>query len=176
MPKSIMLQITCACPWACMSPPITPKLSQGLPSLVTKPGMIVWNGRFLRLQPVEMVRVEREQAAAVLEREAQVARHVVRAEAVEVALDQADAVEVAVDDRHVNRVGLRRVARHRVQVGPLRLDLAPDAGRRRAWRSGRDRQRAEVGVGVVLGPVFVGQLLGLDHQVKRLGRLRPHRS
>ena len=28
-----------------MSPPIRPKLSQGLPSLVTKPGMIVWNGR-----------------------------------------------------------------------------------------------------------------------------------
>ena len=45
MPKSIMLQITCACPWACMSPPIKPKLSQGWPSLVTKPGMIVWNGR-----------------------------------------------------------------------------------------------------------------------------------
>ena len=46
MPKSIILQITCTCPWACMSPPISPKLSQGWPSLVTKPGMIVWNGRF----------------------------------------------------------------------------------------------------------------------------------
>ena len=40
---------------------------------MTNPGMIVWNGRLLRLEPVEMVRVECEQATAVLERETQVA-------------------------------------------------------------------------------------------------------
>ena len=78
---------------------------------MTKPGMIVWNGRFRGSSRFAMVRVEREEAAAVLQREAQVARHVVRAEAVEVALDQADAVEVAVDHRHVDRVGLHRARR-----------------------------------------------------------------
>ena len=44
----------------------------------------------VRLEAVGVRRVEREQAAAVLEREAEVARDVARAEAVEVALDQAD--------------------------------------------------------------------------------------
>ena len=139
--------------------------------------MIVWNGRFLRLEPVEMVRVEREQAAAVLEREAQVARDVVRAEAVEVALDQADAVEVAVDDRHVDRVGLQRVARRSGASWPARGLIS--ARRRAAYGleiSAATGSVAEVGVGVILGPVLVGQLLGLDHQVKRLGRLRAHAS
>ena len=120
MPKSIMLQSTCACPWACMSPPIRPKLSQGLPSLVTKPGMIVWNGRLCGSRRLACDSVEGEQAAAVLEREAEVARDVVRAEPVEVALDQADAVAVLVDDRHVDRVGLAGLARRRAGRWPGR--------------------------------------------------------
>ena len=37
--------MTCAWPCGCMLPPITPKLITAFPSLVTKPGMMVWNGR-----------------------------------------------------------------------------------------------------------------------------------
>ena len=33
------------CPCGCMSPPITPKDIHGFPSLVAKPGMMVWKGR-----------------------------------------------------------------------------------------------------------------------------------
>ena len=45
MPWSMMLTSTCAWPCGCMSPPITPNDRNGLPSLVTIAGMIVWNGR-----------------------------------------------------------------------------------------------------------------------------------
>ena len=134
--------------------------------------MIVWNGRFLGSSRLQMGRVECEQAAAILKHEPQPGRHVVRAEPVEVALDQAHAVKVTVDDRHVNRVGLRRVARHRVQVGLLAVRSRPPA--RGIWLGDqrRDRQRAKCRIGVIFGPVFIGELLGLDHQMKRLGRLR----
>ncbi len=40
-----MRSITCVWPCACIEPPITPKLMSGCPLRVTKPGMIVWNGR-----------------------------------------------------------------------------------------------------------------------------------
>jgi predicted dehydrogenase len=90
----------------------------------------------VRLQAIGVARVEREQAAAVLEREAQAVRDVPRAEAVEVALDQADAVEVPVDDRHVDRVGLGRVAGRRAVVGAVRVEQAARF-LRRPWRSAR---------------------------------------
>ena len=69
----------------------------------------MWNGRLRGSSRLRWLGVEREQRAAILERETQVGRDVVRPEAVEVALDQADAVEVAVDHGHINRVGLQRV-------------------------------------------------------------------
>ena len=46
-----------------------------------------------RLEAVEMTGIEREQRTPILKREAQVARHVVRAEPVKIALDQADALK-----------------------------------------------------------------------------------
>ena len=41
MPKSTILTITCACPCGCIAPPISPKLIRGLPSFMTKAGIIV---------------------------------------------------------------------------------------------------------------------------------------
>ena len=38
-------------PCGCMVPPITPKLATGWPSLVMKPGMMVWNGRLFGRRP-----------------------------------------------------------------------------------------------------------------------------
>ena len=129
----------------------------------------------VRLQPVGVRRVEGEQAAPVLEREAEVARDVARAEPVEVALDQADGVAVLVDHRHVDRVRRLRVAGRGPVVGMGGVDqLAPARGVRLRDQLG-DGDPGEIGVGVVFGPVLVGELLGLDHQVERLGRLRPHR-
>ena len=65
-----------------------------------------------RLESVEMRRGRVRIETPVLQRETQISRHMVRPEAVKIALDQAHTVEVAIDDRHVNRVGLHRVARH----------------------------------------------------------------
>jgi hypothetical protein len=45
MPKSIRFTSTCACACGCTEPPITPNASHGCASYITKPGMIVWNGR-----------------------------------------------------------------------------------------------------------------------------------
>ena len=45
MPKSMRLSSTWTWPWGCIEPPMTPKDSQGLPSLVTNAGMMVWKGR-----------------------------------------------------------------------------------------------------------------------------------
>ncbi len=72
--------------------------SHGLPSFVTIAGMIVWNGRLCGSRRLRCVVVEGEQRAAVLQREAQVARHDAGAEAEVVALDQRAAVAVLVDD------------------------------------------------------------------------------
>src|SRR5262245_42844646 len=60
-----------------------------------------------RLESIGMCGVEGKEAAAVLEGKAQVARHVERAKAVKVALNQAHAVEVLVDDGQIDGVGLK---------------------------------------------------------------------
>ena len=105
-------------------------------------------GPLARLEAVGVRRVEGEEAAAVLEREAEVARDVHRAEAVEVALDQADAVEVLVDDGQVDRVGLAPARRGSAGRWRGRVDQCGasgrvglrDQGRRRGpWRT-RGRQ------------------------------------
>ena len=77
-----------------------------------------------RLQAVGVGRVEGEEAAAVLERKAELAGDVVRAEAVEVALDQAHAVEVLVDDGQVDRVGLERARRASGGRWPARRSIS----------------------------------------------------
>ena len=45
MPWSMMFDSTCQWPCGCIGPPITPNGMNGLPSLVTNPGMLVWSER-----------------------------------------------------------------------------------------------------------------------------------
>ena len=45
MPKSMMFDSTCQWPCGCMAPPMTPNGMNGLPSFVTKPGMLVCSDR-----------------------------------------------------------------------------------------------------------------------------------
>ena len=58
-----------------------------------------------------------------------------------------------------------------VRGGPLRIDqlgALPGVILRDEFR---ERHLGEIHVGVVDGPIFVGQLLGLDEQVQLLGRV-----
>ncbi len=71
-----------------------------------------------------MIRVKCEETSPILQREAQIARYVERAKTVEIALNQADAVEVAIDHREIDRVGLLRVTRGWMLIGPVKVELA----------------------------------------------------
>ena len=69
----------------------------------------------VRFEPIEVMLVEGEQLPAVLQDEAHVARHDLRAERVKIALDQRAAIAVLVDDREIDRVArgeLRIAGRH----------------------------------------------------------------
>ena len=118
--------------------------------------------------------VEREQAAAVLEAESEVAGIVPRAEPLEIRLDQADSVEILVDHRHVDRVRRLRLARDRAVVGVVGVHQR-GAGPG-IWLGDQlgHGDPGEGGVGVIPGAIFVGELLGLDQDVEPLGGVRAH--
>ena len=172
MSKSIMLTSTCTCPCGCMSPPITPNDSHGLPSLVTIAGMIVWNGPLVRLEPVEVLVVERKQAAAVLHHEADVARHDLRAEAAKLLWMNEQQLRSLSTTRQINRVAVAPAADRPAPTsaaawsGSISLPLPGGVFLRDQLGH---RQLVEIRVGVVLGPVGEGQLLGLDEQVQIIG-------
>ena len=73
MPKSIRLTTICTWPCGCMSPPMTPNASQGLPSLGHERRDDGVERPLARRAAVGVAGVEGEQAAAVLEAEAEVA-------------------------------------------------------------------------------------------------------
>mmetsp|Transcript_19740 Transcript_19740/g.78614 ORF Transcript_19740/g.78614 Transcript_19740/m.78614 type:complete len:568 (+) Transcript_19740:124-1827(+) len=151
---------------------------------------------------VGVVLLEREQSAAVLQREA--ADRELRAEAVVVGLDERDHVAVLRRGGQVGRVaergqrevqcsftrllrvllltrgralGVAREDGRRAGVDGLRRDVGIDerAALRRVVLGEEPRHRdvGEVGVGVVLCRVGVRELLRLDVGVQRVGRVEP---
>ena len=128
----------------------------------------------MRLEAVGVLVVEGEQRPAVLQREAEFARHDLRAEAEVVALDQRAAVAVLVDDRQIDRVAVPAVAGRPAGTSTAALfgiDPLPLLSRRTPSRSARPTgTSADRRVGVELGAVGKGELLGLDEQVQILRR------
>ena len=64
-----------------MSPPITPKQSHGLPSLVTIAGMIVWNGRLCGSRRLRCLSSSANSEPRFCITKPDIARHDARAEA-----------------------------------------------------------------------------------------------
>ena len=120
--------------------------------------------------------VEREERAAIVQREAGPGRHEAAAEPLVDALNQRDDVAVLVDRREVDGVaagGVRQAVEHRwldVRGGPRRIDQS-------GARCLACALSSIAGTGVVAEPwiadvpqhVGVGQLLRFDHHVQRLG-------
>ena len=128
-----------------------------------------------RSERVRVRLVEREQCAAVVQREAGAGRDDRGAEPFVDALDQRDDVAVAVDDGEVDRVVARRIgqavkggrahvvrrtAGTNLRCAPLRMWLVEHR---------RDRRLREARVADVAQHVRVGELLRLDHHVQRAG-------
>ncbi len=80
----------------------------------------MWNGRFRGSRRLRGPGSSANERTAVLEHETDLVRHVMRAEIVEVALDQAHAVEIVIDDGQVDGIGLGRFAGAGVLVWPGR--------------------------------------------------------
>ena len=129
---------------------------------------------FPRRKRIGMRRVEREQPAAVLQREARAVGHEAGSEVGEVALDERDHVAGSIDDAQIGGVAAVRGQRARRDfgIGVARIDLARRAARAYAfdsiastgtsWNAGSQTCRCHVGI---------GELLRLDQRVKRLGRV-----
>src|SRR5262249_20191390 len=72
----------------------------------------------VRLQAIEMLRIEREQRAAILQGEAEPARHQSRTETEIVALDQRHTVAVLVDHREIDGITAAELGVARRDIGP----------------------------------------------------------
>src|SRR5258705_470319 len=128
-----------------------------------------------RCQHVRVVFVEREERAAILQREAGASRHQPAAEPLVDALNERHDVAVAIDCGKIDRVAA--VARgdriDRDRLGSHGRRVRPDQPRAR-FRSllvheRRHRDAPELRIGGVPQHVRVGALLGLDHHVQRCG-------
>ena len=121
---------------ACMLPPMTPKGPGRRPSRSSSPGMIVWNGRLPRGDPVGVALLLGEAGAAVLQRDPRVPHRHARAEALEDRLDPRHGVALAVDGAQVGRAAAGPHAR----VG---CGTRPDARPQRAGVGQVDRGVAD---------------------------------
>ena len=130
----------------------------------------------MRLQCVEVVRIEAEQLPAVLHDEADITRHNLRAEAMIVALNERAAVAIFIDNRQVNCVTLAedRVSGIDVRCSFLHVDacsLVIAVLFRNQLGGG---QLVEVGIGVELCSVGKSQLLRFDKEVNQVRRIVSH--
>src|SRR5215211_6938411 len=103
---SIKFDSSCAWPWGCIGPPITPKAAQRAPSFVARPGMIL---------------LQTERGAPVLEADAGALRHHAAAEAHVEAVYERAAVALGVHGAQVGRVLPERRLDH-LLGGPIRRD------------------------------------------------------
>ena len=116
--------IVCTWPGGWIGPPMTPNAASGAPSRVTKPGMIVWNGRLLPGHLIRMAGHEREAGAAVLQADAGARHDDRRAEAHVVRLDQRNHHAARIAGRKIDGAALRRGAR----LEPLRAFRVDQSG------------------------------------------------
>src|SRR5712671_4592966 len=110
-----MRENTCMWPCGCMAPPIRPKVATGLPSLVMKAGMMVWNGRFFG--PTGS---GHEAGRAVLESDARARHDDARTKAGVVRLDQRHHHARGVGGTEIDRAAILGRARAKI-LGLLRI-------------------------------------------------------
>ena len=127
IPWSTRLTMCCACVSGCTLPPMLPKAINGAPSFITKPAMMVWNGR-LRGATMLGLLGERERRTAVVQHEAARRHSGAAAVDAEHAVHERHHVAPPIRRRHVDRAALGAAGDARLRSG-VEIDLA--AQRRR---------------------------------------------
>ena len=155
-------------PCGCMAPPIRPKVATGLPSLVMKAGMMVWNGRFFGPTSLGWPLVVTKPAGAVLQRNAGARHDDARAEAGVVRLDQRHHHAGLVGGAEIDRAAVLGHAGAEV-LGLLRIDQLGAALEVALVEHLLRRHLHEARVGDVAIDVGEGELHRLDAQMRHLG-------
>ena len=154
-------------PCGCMAPPIRPKVATGLPSLVMKAGMMVWNGRFFGPTWLAMARGRHEARGAVLQRDAGARHDDARAEAGVVRLDQRHHHARGVGGAEIDRAAVLGRARAEI-LGLLRIDQLGAALEIVLVEHLRRRHFHEARIGDVAPDVGEGELHRLDAEMRHL--------
>src|SRR5262249_53006024 len=87
----------------------------------------------MRLQPIEMIGIQRKQRAAILQSKSQVSWYQAGAESGVVALYQRNTVSILVDDTEIDRIALSQFGISRLHVGKSLLQVNECAPLSSVW-------------------------------------------
>jgi hypothetical protein len=120
--------------------------------------------------------IEREQRAAVVEHEAEPIGDQAGAEVRIIRLDQRHHHAVLVGDGQIGRIAFDELGFTGTDtgIGAVHADLRAPLFGVFGGDQRLDRNLAERWIAVIFGEIFIGQPLGFDHQMQRVGRAGPH--